>query len=308
MDDWMFRRDLIEPARLKALSARSDLRGAAQAASHFGAIAATGYLLSRSYGTLWCVPVFILHGVLLNYLYAAQHELLHRTAFRSRWLNDALRQVTGLLLIYPSGADQMRHFQHHRHTKDPERDSEIQNRVPLDFRSYVRRLHGFFHWNVRVTTLLRHAFREVDEFYLAAAAKREVATEARLYLAVYALVAAVSVALDTWAAVWYWLLPMVLTKWAHQIHTLTEHSGLPNVTDIRISTRTVLGNRFMRWIVWNMCYHAGHHLYPGVPFHALPRLHEAVRSHLGVIEPNYLAAHRSMIRTARRQSRVVAHS
>jgi fatty acid desaturase len=35
-----------------------------------------------------------------------------------------------------------------------------------------------------------------------------------------------------------------------------------------------------RLLMWNMPFHAEHHAYPAVPFHALPRLHEALAAHL----------------------------
>jgi len=81
------RRDLIGPDRLRALMQRSDLRGLAQLGSHLAAIALAGTLLWQLWGTLWAVPVFMLHGVLINFLYAAQHELSHSTVFRTKWPN-----------------------------------------------------------------------------------------------------------------------------------------------------------------------------------------------------------------------------
>jgi fatty acid desaturase len=46
----------------------------------------------------------------------------------------------------------------------------------------------------------------------------------------------------------------------------------------------------VRLSAWNMPYHAEHHAYPAVPFHALPRLHARVRDRLANLEPGYLAA------------------
>jgi len=39
-----------------------------------------------------------------------------------------------------------------------------------------------------------------------------------------------------------------------------------------------------------MPYHAEHHAYPAVPFHALPQLHERVRGQIANLEPGYVAA------------------
>jgi fatty acid desaturase len=39
-----------------------------------------------------------------------------------------------------------------------------------------------------------------------------------------------------------------------------------------------------------MPYHAEHHAYPAVPFHALPALHARVRERIEHLEPGYVAA------------------
>ena len=46
-------RNLIEPAALRPMMVRSDLRGGVQAGSRFGAILLTGWLLSLTWGSLW---------------------------------------------------------------------------------------------------------------------------------------------------------------------------------------------------------------------------------------------------------------
>ena len=39
-----------------------------------------------------------------------------------------------------------------------------------------------------------------------------------------------------------------------------------------------------------MPYHAEHHAYPAIPFHALPRLHARVRDRIENLEPGYVRA------------------
>jgi fatty acid desaturase len=52
----------------------------------------------------------------------------------------------------------------------------------------------------------------------------------------------------------------------------------------------------VRFITWNMPYHAEHHLYPAVPFHALPRVHVLVADKLAVPASGYTAVHRRFLR------------
>jgi fatty acid desaturase len=37
-------------------------------------------------------------------------------------------------------------------------------------------------------------------------------------------------------------------------------------------------NPFSRFVYWNMNYHVEHHMFPTVPYHALPALHEEMKA------------------------------
>jgi fatty acid desaturase len=69
------------------------------------------------------------------------------------------------------------------------------------------------------------------------------------------------------------------------IYGTTQHAGLEeNVLDHRLNSRTVYMNRLHRYLYWNMNYHIEHHMFPLVPYHALPKLHELIKDDLP--EPN----------------------
>ena len=87
------RRKLLEPAELRALNERSDLYGGLQMSSHWGAIAVVGVLHWMAMGTWWVLATGFVLGVLLNFLYAAQHELSHSTVFKTRRLNEVLSLI-----------------------------------------------------------------------------------------------------------------------------------------------------------------------------------------------------------------------
>ena len=62
----------------------------------------------------------------------------------------------------------------------------------------------------------------VTEGYIREAERPGLIREARLYLAGYLVIAGVSVATGSWAAVIYWLAPMMLLKWTHQFQNVIE--------------------------------------------------------------------------------------
>jgi fatty acid desaturase len=104
-------------------------------------------------------------------------------------------------------------------------------------------------------------------------------------LFVYAVVAVVSIMLDSAAALLYWILPMLSLKCFHMLQNIVEHTGMPHEPEILVNTRTVKANQVMKWLFWNMPYHTAHHSYPMIPFHKLPELHQEIVERLGTEPP-----------------------
>lgn len=275
MDEVFGRRDMITPTRLKELSVKSDAAGFARLGSHLGAIALTGAALWVSWGTWWAVPAFAVHGCLINFLYAGQHEMSHATVFRTKKLNEVFGRTFGFVLFYPRDFDQIQHFAHHRYTQDWEGDGELA-RERYSLASYLLWVLGPTYWYTRVRRILRFSAGVVSEPYIPASQKPVVIREARWHLAGYALIALLSLAAHSWAAVILWLLPMLVLKPVHQLQNTIEHLGLPHVETITENTRSTRTNALMRWMCWNMQFHTAHHAFPGVPCYRLPELHETI--------------------------------
>ena len=88
--------------------------------------------------------------------------------------------------------------------------------------------------------------------------------------------ATVSAATGSAAVLWVWLLPVVLGQPMLRLYLLAEHTGCPMVPEMLENSRTVHTNAVVRFLAWNMPYHAEHHAYAAIPFHALPRAHAAL--------------------------------
>lgn len=276
---------MLDAAALRGLCVRSDVRGALQTLSHLAAIVATGILLWLSRGTIWAIPVFVAYGVLINFLYAAQHELCHWTVFRTAWPNEWLGRLFGFVVFYPRTFDQIQHIAHHRFTQDWLRDGELA-RERYTLTSYLLWMSGLTYWYTRWRRIVRFSAGVISEPYLAASRHTELIREARTHLTGYALVAAASVATGSWAAVYFWLAPMLATKCVHQLQNTIEHLGLPHEANVLHNTRSTRTNALMRWLGWQMQYHTAHHAFPGVPFHQLPRLHAIIFTERGLAPPS----------------------
>ncbi|HUN49037.1 MAG TPA: fatty acid desaturase [Stellaceae bacterium] len=296
MENWVSRSGLIDPVQLKELSRRSDAQGLLQLASHLGALGVTGTALAMLWGGWWGVPVFVAHGYLINCLFATQHECNHQTAFKSRWLNDAVRRCTGLTQLYPAWWEAWFHFAHHRHTGDWEKDAELMFRGRYTRASYLYSLSGIGYWHGRIRSLLRISAGRIPAsvHWLTDSQRRYVVWEARGHLAFYVALAAISVWFESELAVTLWLAPLLITKPLHQLQNMGEHLGLEDGgLDTTRNTRTLRVPAPVRWALWQMPYHTAHHTFPGVPFHRLPELSQMLEARLG--RPLPTASYREVV-------------
>jgi fatty acid desaturase len=60
-------------------------------------------------------------------------------------------------------------------------------------------------------------------------------------------------------------------------------------------------NPMLRVLYWNMNFHIEHHMFPQVPFHALPRLHRAIKDQCPTPTNGVFGALREIIIMIRQQ-------
>ena len=185
-------------------------------------------------------------------------------------------------MLFPRDYDQVMHFAHHRWTANWERDGEL-TRSPYNLTSYLLYFIGVTYWWSRVTGLVRRAHGVIIEPYIGDVHAAQIIRESRLHLLGYAVIAAASFYFQSWAALTFWLIPMVLTKPVHQLQNTIEHLGLTHDSDILNNTRSTRTNALMRWLCWQMPYHTAHHSYPSVPFWQLRKLNDKIEDAAGPV-------------------------
>jgi fatty acid desaturase len=271
----------LSPATLRALSTRSDLRGAVRMASHYGAVAIFGALIvsiASVYGPAWALPLIVMQGFFVAFLFMAVHETAHKTAFRSRVLNLAMGNLSAFTIALPYEYYCLFHWDHHRYTQDPERDPElIVGPEPASDAQLAIAYSGLTQVAGRVRLMLGHALTgKVFVPWIPESRRDDIVKEARLYATGYALLFAVSLALQTAILLWVWIVPLLVGQLMLRPYLYAEHTGCERTRGAFDNTRTTYTGRFVKWFAWNMPYHVEHHAYPSVPFHALPRLNRLV--------------------------------
>jgi fatty acid desaturase len=295
MNDWAHNAvELIGKAELKRLSTRSDAAGLLHLAGHVVLLIATGALIYLSTGTLWIWPAMFMHGTALIFLFAPLHETIHRTAFRSRVLNDVVAFVTGVLVVLPREYFRAFHFAHHRFTQEAD-DPELATNKPATVLQLLWHVTGMPEWWWALKGLVTRACGRLPEtFYATERVRRSVILESRWVLAIYAAALVGSIAAHSAVLLWYWVIPIVLAQPMLRFYLLAEHSACPRSADMLENTRTTYTNGLVRFLAWNMPFHAEHHAWPSIPFPALPRTNALVRDQLRKTAPGYGAAMREI--------------
>ena len=280
------------------LNAMRDRPGLIYLAFHVIVMGGTGYLLHLSLGTWWVIPAILAHGYVIAALFSPFHETAHFSAFKSRWLNESVFWLTGIATFYMKTVFRIEHMAHHAHTQDIEKDPQ---RIPMaeTFWGYVYYSTGIPSLQLKLWRLINHPLGRIsdrEKTYVPEDRISELQRDTWVYWAVYALVFAVSLYFQTWAAVIYWIIPALLGEPFQRMLRIAEHTGCELDPDMLRNTRTTRANTFLRWLNWNMAFHVEHHAISSVPFYALPRLHEVLAPHLVHLSKGYLGAQRDIIR------------
>lgn len=289
----------IDRDTLAGLSVRSDAAGWRRLGAHAVLLAITGVVVWEMRGTPWLWPAMLAHGVVLVFLFAPLHETIHRTAFASRAVNESVAFALGGLLLLPHEYFRAFHFEHHRFTQDPARDPELAAPKPATIRQWLWVASGLPYWNYHARLILRHAVGRVPEdFYNSGRQRAAVVREARLLLAIYGAVLALSLATGSGAALVLWVIPAIMGQPFLRLYLMAEHTLCPlDPTDMWCNSRTTRSNAAVRFLAWNMPFHGAHHAYPSVPFHALPALDRLVADARKTTAPGYAAVQAQILRT-----------
>jgi fatty acid desaturase len=286
---------LLSPEDLKILNERSNLKGILQFSGHLAVILASGYLSGNSH---WFIafPAVVVYGFSLATMFATLHECCHRTAFESNRLNDGIAWFAGLLSFYNSTFYRRYHKWHHRYTQIPDKDPELEDPKPQNLPEYLLEISAIPWWQGKILGHVRIALGKLENCpYISETARAEVIRSTRLQLLVYLVAIAVSVFFKQPWFLMYWLLPLAIGQPILRMILLAEHTGCTYDENPLTNTRTTLTLWPIRFLMWNMPYHAEHHLYASIPFHSLAKAHTKLLPQLERVESGYLKVNRNII-------------
>ncbi|MCC5807873.1 MAG: NADH:ubiquinone reductase (Na(+)-transporting) subunit F [Opitutales bacterium] len=272
----------------------------------FGLILGSGYLTFLLWPSWWFVLPYLVYAT----LYASTsdsrwHEAGHGTAFKTDWMNNALYEIASFMVMRESTVWRWSHTRHHSDTIIVGRDPEIAVPRPPDVKAILFGFFGLPVYPKYFKHILLHSVGKMtddEKTFIPESEYPKVYFKARIYVAIYAGVIALAIVNMSLLPLLFVGLPHIFGTWLMVVYGLTQHAGLAeNVLDHRLNCRTVYMNLIHRFLYWNMNYHVEHHMFPLVPYHALPRLHEAVKDDCPEPYPSLLAAWREIIPSVLRQ-------
>ena len=280
---------VLNNQELRALQGRSNLRGGVRLAIHVSLLVAAGWWVAIASGWLILPAVFAL-GCVQVALFAPAHETMHQTAFASRRANA----IVGWLASCPSLLNwhfyTAYHLAHHRHTQVPELDPELAGASPVSISGYLSRILGVPFWTLRLRVLVDCWRGDLGAYpYVSAAVAPKIISSGRAMTLLMVGASLCTMLTFGWfTPLLYWIGPQLLGQPPLRAYLLAEHTGCTEDRNGLTNTRTTLTSAPVRLLMWDMPYHAEHHLYPSIPFHRLADAHRLIRDRLEQIQPGYL--------------------
>jgi fatty acid desaturase len=296
----------IPRARMKELMQRSDSPATRDTIIWILSLLVTGGLGAYFWGTWWCVPFFIVYGVLYGSAADSRwHECGHGTAFKTQWKNDLVYQFACFLLVRNPTVWRWSHSRHHTDTIIVGRDPEIITPRPPEVAKVLLNIFGIVMVPQALWAMLRYAagkLTEAEKDFILEGERDKVFFVARIWVLIYAAVIGLSLYMWSFLPLMLVGLPSFYGAWHMLMTGLTQHIGLAeDVLDHRLNCRTMYINPFSRFVYWNMNYHIEHHMFPMVPYHRLPELHEDVKRDCPPPYHGFWACYREIIPTLLRQ-------
>ncbi len=291
---------------MKDLMQRRDGPALRDTAILYGAMILLAGIGIALWPTWWSAPFWLAYGVLYGSASDSRwHECGHGTAFKTPWMNNVVYNIACFMIVRNPVTWRWSHARHHTDTVIVGRDPEIAIMRPPVFYRVIGNYFGLFDGYAGWSRMLLNATGRLhpeEATYIPDSEKPRVITIARIWVAIYAATFALAVWTGSILPFMVIGLPRLYGAWQHVMVGLLQHGGLAdNVTDHRMNSRTVLMGPINRFIYWNMNYHIEHHMFPMVPYHALPRLHALIKDDLPTPSPGIFAAYAEMWPILRRQ-------
>jgi len=302
----------IDDQIYKELLKKSDWQGIKHIFVFFTSLFICGGMAYYTWGSWWAIFWFFLYGTIYSCGNPIWHETGHKTAFKSKLLNEIFYQIGSFMTSFEPTRWHWSHFRHHGHTlfTDP-LDFEAQVQKPTDLFFILCHVIPFgllfyLHRSAQFESL-KHALGITTPVMEECIPKRERSKcrwISRIHITIWLGSIILSLYFKSWLPVLFILLPNFYGKTLFEIFGIIQHAGLLNNSkDHRLSTRDVYLNPIFSFLYWHMEYHIEHHMYPMIPSFNLKKLHALIKYQLPPAKKNLWDAYKEIIPAILKQAK-----
>ena len=307
VDSALWFKPKINSKRLKKLSKRGDLPGLVHFVIYFASLIFFGYLSYVYWGTWFFLLFFFIYSTIYTFAIANGHETVHRTAFKTRWINEVFCYISFFQLHAEPLSFRWSHSFHHSNTlqTEGEYDHEIEIARPTDllrfFLKFIPLTDLLYIHQSNFVNITKLAFGFMRPSIKISAPKDQwkiITWNARLLLLIWSLIIFVSFYLNTlWPVIFYFLPPFVGRPIHFAVNIMQHLAAKFDTKDHRLSTHTVILNPILSFYYWHMEYHIEHHMFPTVPSYNLPKLHALIKNQMPPARKGLWGAYKEILPT-----------
>jgi fatty acid desaturase len=237
-----------------------------------------------------CLPLYLLAAASLHGVSLFTHEAVHGTLSSNRVWNRMLGALCAWPVLQNFTAYKVLHLRHHDHLGLPGDPDHYENYTHWSWllvaMHWGRLVAGYPAYIVAIPVLGFRRGRGWERFWVA------LETGCVVALVIAAVLSPIPRALLVHA----WLFPMLFINTLVNVRGMSQHTLLEHHFDPVLGTRSILTNRVTAFFMCNENYHLEHHLYPGVPWYNLPRLHRELHDDLVARGAPYIGSYFAFVR------------
>lgn len=299
----------LSTGQLKSLHRRSWLPNL-KIPVFYALLGAAGYLAWTTSNAGFRALLYVGMGYLWMSIVTFMHDCTHNSLFKARWKNWAFGVFSMVPLMATFISFKQDHLAHHRYNrsaKDPDAFTMGKRRF-LDFiLFYAYILVGGVLTVIQFTFIYpMQTFDRRSWLIHGAEVMLRIVVLGGLLVATWHLGV-----LSQFLGVW--LIPLYVFSLLNSVRFIAEHYETPWDEGQLLGTRTILSNPVNSFFWNNINYHIGHHVYPGVPWYNLQKLHAALLPEIervgGAVDPSYFGVFsRACARGPESTARLVARA
>jgi fatty acid desaturase len=254
----------------------------------YGLLLAAGYLAWTTSSVWFQWVMYGCMGYLWMSIVTFMHDCTHETLFKRRWKNWAFGIFSMIPLLATFITFKEDHLEHHRY-----------NRSAQDPDAFTMGKRGVVDFVLFYAYILVGGLLTIIHFTLLYPIQRFGRRQWLIHGAEVLLRVVVVGGLLVWTSrlgvldrfLEVWLIPAYIFTFLNSVRFIAEHYETPWNEGQLLGTRTIISNQLHSFFWNNINYHIGHHLYPGVPWYHLQKLHASLLPEIGrtgaVVDPGY---------------------